>query len=138
MSFNIYFQSNTCTISIPELKTNSTKNYIYDPRLKKNRNVDILNDAFPCTSHTTSDNHSSRENMDSDNEIGKKRKENKIVEVRKLDTFRITFHNPPHHRFPTRFSPLWVTSVNKIRRKTQGNKASIRLIPQGYVRLILW
>jgi hypothetical protein len=41
---------------------------MYDQRAKKNRNVDILNDVFSCTSYTSSDKHSSRGNMDSDNE----------------------------------------------------------------------
>ena len=62
----IYFQSNTCNISIPELIINSTENYISDTRSKKNWNLDILNDAFPPTSTIPFDKNSSKGNIDSD------------------------------------------------------------------------
>ena len=66
LSLYIYFQSNTCTISIPELIINSTENYISNTRSKKNRSLDILNDAFPRTSSIPFDKNSNTGNIDSD------------------------------------------------------------------------
>ena len=63
---NISFQSDTCAISIPELRNYSCEKYAYDPYVKNDLNSIILDDVFR-SNLITIDKRNSQENIIDEN-----------------------------------------------------------------------